>query len=179
MTIKTVKILSIVAAGVIGVSMLGFFTPVFAEQETTNTSGSTQTDAASGNDSSASGGGLGSAPSINACDSLKDKVARDAAGCDNNTSKDQLTNIIVNILNAIIAISGLVAVVLIVVGGVGYMTSAGDPARVKKAKDTILYACIGLVVCVLAFAIVNWTISAIKGPGDSGNTSEESSEESE
>lgn len=179
MTIKTVKILSIVAAGVIGVSMLGFFTPVFAEQETTNASGSIQADATSGDDSSASGGGLGSAPSINACDSLKDKVAREAAGCDSNASKNQIANIVVNVLNAIIAISGLVAVVFIVVGGVGYMTSTGDPARIKKAKDTILYACVGLVVCVLAFAIVNWTISAIKGPGDSSNTSEESSEESE
>ena len=43
------------------------------------------------------------------------------------------------------------------------MTSAGDPGKVKKAKDTILYGVIGLVVCVLAFAIVNFVIANIIG----------------
>ena len=43
------------------------------------------------------------------------------------------------------------------------MTSSGDAGKVKKAKDTILYGIIGLVVCVLAFAIVNFVISNILG----------------
>jgi len=43
------------------------------------------------------------------------------------------------------------------------MTSAGDAGKVAKAKSTILYATIGLAVCVLAFAIVNWAIGAIAG----------------
>ena len=54
------------------------------------------------------------------------------------------------------------------------MTSTGDPAKVKRAKDTILYACIGLIVCALAYAIVNWTISAIGGSGNPPETSEDS-----
>ena len=41
------------------------------------------------------------------------------------------------------------------------MTSAGDPGKTKKAKDTILYAVIGLIICVLAFAIVNFVIGGI------------------
>ena len=41
------------------------------------------------------------------------------------------------------------------------MTSSGDAAKVKKGKDTILYGLIGLVVCVLAFALVNWVIGSI------------------
>ena len=41
------------------------------------------------------------------------------------------------------------------------MTSSGDAGKVKKAKDTILYGVIGLVVCVLAFAIVNFVITDI------------------
>lgn len=67
------------------------------------------------------------------------------------------------ILNAIIGILALVAVVVMIVGGVSYMTSSGDAGKVKKAKDTILYGLIGLVVCVLAFAIVNFVISQIIG----------------
>ena len=66
-----------------------------------------------------------------------------------------------NIITAIIGILGLVCVVIIIIGGIGYMTSSGDAGKVKKAKDTILYACIGLIVCALSFAIVNWVIKAI------------------
>ena len=69
-----------------------------------------------------------------------------------------LVEIITGIINAIIAVLGIVAVVVIILGGVNYMTSSGDAAKVKKAKDTILYGVIGLVVCVLAFAIVNFVI---------------------
>lgn len=65
------------------------------------------------------------------------------------------------ILNAVIGVLGLVAVVVIIIGGINYMTSSGDASKVKKAKDTILYGVIGLVVCVLAAAIVNFVIGSI------------------
>ena len=68
---------------------------------------------------------------------------------------------IINLLNTVIGLSSIVSVSFAIKGGVGYMTSTGDPAKVKKAKDTILYACIGLVVCAISFAIVNWAIGAI------------------
>ena len=68
---------------------------------------------------------------------------------------------VINVINAIIAVLGLVAVVVIILGGVQYMTSAGDSGKVKKAKDTILYGVIGLVVCVIAAAIVNFVITNV------------------
>ena len=74
---------------------------------------------------------------------------------------DTLVSNITNILNGIIAVLGLVCVVVIIIGGVNYMTSSGDAGKVKKAKDTILYGLIGLIVCVLAFALVNFVISNI------------------
>ena len=83
----------------------------------------------------------------------------DAAGCNNNS--DALPPIIISILNAVITVAGLVAVIFVIVGGFNYMTSAGDPGKTKKAKDTILYAVIGLIICVLAFAIVNFVINDI------------------
>jgi multisubunit Na+/H+ antiporter MnhB subunit len=52
-------------------------------------------------------------------------------------------------------------VVVIILGGVQYTTSSGDPAKVKKAKDTILYGIIGLVVALLAYAIVNFVLSSL------------------
>ena len=66
---------------------------------------------------------------------------------------------ITNILNVVIGVLGIIAVIVIILGGIQYMTSAGDPGKVKKAKDTILYGIIGLIICVLAFAIVNFVIA--------------------
>ena len=74
-----------------------------------------------------------------------------------------LTGQILTIINAVIGVLGLVAVVVVIIGGFQYMTSSGDAGKVKKAKDTILYGIIGLVVCVLAFAIVNFVIANILG----------------
>ncbi len=68
---------------------------------------------------------------------------------------------VTNILNGVIGVLGIVAVVVIIIGGISYMTSAGDAGKVKKAKDTILYGIIGLIICALAFAIVNFVISNI------------------
>ena len=64
------------------------------------------------------------------------------------------------IINVIMGILGLVAVLVIILGGVQYVTSTGDAAKVKKAKDTIMYGIIGLVISLLAFAIVNFVLSA-------------------
>ena len=76
---------------------------------------------------------------------------------------DDLIADVTGILNAIIAVLGLACVVVIIYGGVQYMTSTGDTTKVKNAKNTILYGIIGLVVCVLAFAIVNFIIANILG----------------
>lgn len=74
---------------------------------------------------------------------------------------NNLKNAVIGIISGVVGILGLVAVVVIIIGGINYMTSAGDAGKVKKAKDTILYGVIGLVVCVLAFAIVNFVIANI------------------
>ena len=68
-----------------------------------------------------------------------------------------------SIIKAVIGVLGLVCVIVIIIGGVNYMTSSGDAGKVKKAKDTILYGVIGLVICVLAFAIVNFVLDRILG----------------
>ena len=85
------------------------------------------------------------------------EIVRESAGCDVGNT-DQFQPVIVNILNGIIGICGLIAVVYIVIGGINYMTSAGDAGKIKKARDTILYAVIGLIVVALAFALVNFVI---------------------
>ena len=78
-------------------------------------------------------------------------------------NNNDLQGNVIAILNAVIGVLSFVCVVVIIIGGVTYMTSSGDAGKVKKAKDTIRYGVIGLVVCVLAFAIVNFVISNILG----------------
>ncbi len=96
------------------------------------------------------------------CDPNLPASVLEANGC-NAGSEDKLPNLITNILNAVIGIVGFVAVVFVIIGGINYMTSAGNSEKTKKARDTILYALIGIVVCVLAYVIVNWAIKAIGG----------------
>ena len=74
-----------------------------------------------------------------------------------------LNNMIRIIINTVIFAVGMVAVVMIILGGVNYATSQGDSTKVKKAKDTILYGIIGLVISLLAYAIVTFVLSSIVG----------------
>jgi hypothetical protein len=66
----------------------------------------------------------------------------------------QLTNVTNTLLLAI----GFVSVVMLIIGGFRYVLSNGNEKSVTGAKDTILYAIVGLVVALLAFAIVNFVL---------------------
>ena len=90
---------------------------------------------------------------------------------------DQLPDTIAGILNAIIIVSGTVAVIFVLIGGVNYMTSSGDAGKLEKAKKTILYAVIGLAICALAFAIVNWTVDTIRNAATEDSGGQEENEE--
>ncbi|MBR5939151.1 hypothetical protein IKZ77_01200 [Candidatus Saccharibacteria bacterium] len=93
---------------------------------------------------------------------MKDLLIKFAAGNPGEHTKTQeapLMDTIKAIIGSVIGVLGIVCVVVMIIGGVNYMTSTGDAGKVKKAKDTILYGAIGLIVCVLAFAIVNFVIN--------------------
>ena len=64
------------------------------------------------------------------------------------------------VINVILFILGAAAVIMIVLGGMRYTLSGGDSGAVKSAKDTILYAVVGLVVAILAYAIVNFVLKS-------------------
>lgn len=60
------------------------------------------------------------------------------------------------IANILIFLVGAIAVIMLIWGGLQYVISAGDSKRVESAKSTILYAIIGIVIAILAFAIVSF-----------------------
>lgn len=68
------------------------------------------------------------------------------------------TGTVQNVFNVALALAGAVAVAFIVFGGIKYTLSLGEPGKVKAARDAILYACIGLVVVMLSFVLVNYVI---------------------
>lgn len=75
---------------------------------------------------------------------------------------DSFTNIMKNIINTILFVLGIVAVIMIIIGGIRYVTSNGDSNQIKSAKDTILYSVIGLVVAIMAYAIVGFVLDRLK-----------------
>lgn len=65
-----------------------------------------------------------------------------------------------DIVNLMLYVLGAIAVIMIVIGGIRYATSNGDSGSIKSAKDTILYAVIGLIVAILAYSIVNFVLDS-------------------
>lgn len=64
------------------------------------------------------------------------------------------------ITNVLLYIIGAIAVIMLIVGGIRYVTSGGDAGAVTSAKNTILYAVVGIVVAILAYAVVNFVITS-------------------
>lgn len=70
------------------------------------------------------------------------------------------------IFNTAYALAGIVAAGFIVYGGIQYIIAKGEPGKIAKAKETIIYAVIGLIVVSLAAAITAFIVTAISGAGE-------------
>jgi cytochrome bd-type quinol oxidase subunit 2 len=91
------------------------------------------------------------------CQDLKGTPDYEAAGC-GTEADDTVNSRVTTLINATTFTAGIVCVVFVVYGGVKFTSSEGEPAKVEEAKKLIMYAIIGLVVVVLAFAIVNFLL---------------------
>lgn len=67
-------------------------------------------------------------------------------------------SVIDSVLNIVYMAAGIVAVIVIIVSAIFYVISQGDAAKIKRAKDGILYSIVGLVVVMLAFTLTNFVI---------------------
>lgn len=108
-------------------------------------------------------GACGVVAPVFAADSAYDTAHQYINESEATGSDTDLMSTLNTIINVIIGVIGFVAVVVIILGGVQYTTSAGAADKVKTAKDTIMYGIIGLVIALLAFAIVNFILSSIFG----------------
>jgi len=69
--------------------------------------------------------------------------------------------LIKRILSLVFIATGAIAVMMVVIGGLKYASSQGDPQNISKAKNTILYAIVGLVVSIFSLTIVSFTIGRV------------------
>jgi len=80
------------------------------------------------------------------------------------------TGIVTNITNVLLFIVGALSVIMLIVGGLRYVVSGGNSTAVTAAKNTILYAIVGLVISFLAFAAINFVLSAFAPGVGAGGT---------
>jgi hypothetical protein len=91
-------------------------------------------------------------------------IAGGVACSDTGNTPDTLfgqDSIFTTVVNVLLFLIGAISVIMLIIGGIRYTISGGDSGNVTAAKNTIMYALIGLVVAFLAFAIVNWVLGAI------------------
>lgn len=83
------------------------------------------------------------------------------AGLTQGQANQKLNNIIHTVINLLSIIVGVVAVIMIIIGGLRYITSGGSDTSVTGAKNTILYAIIGLIIVALAQVMVRFVLGKI------------------
>jgi len=88
--------------------------------------------------------------------SLYDGIPTDSSGGLNITNATQILLIVGNAIRIATAFAGALSVIFIIVGGIFYTMSGGNPSNIKRAKDIITNAVIGLIIAGLAYTIVTF-----------------------
>lgn len=105
------------------------------------------------------------ADTLNLCDdpNMPDDL-KEAAGCrEGDDQKETIFGPVEIMIQVALGIIGILGVGVIIYGGAMYTTSTGDAAKVAKAKNIILYGVVGLVVALLAYAIVEFVSKSLAG----------------
>lgn len=103
----------------------------------------------------------------------KEKVKEGIRGAGGDNNQINIGSAIKSIIDIMLFALGAISVIMIVIGGIRYTTSNGDSNGIQGAKNTILYAIVGLVVAILAYAMVNFVVdNLVSGGGQSTPTAQ-------
>lgn len=80
------------------------------------------------------------------------------SNCGSTTGTPEVESVVQRGLNIFSAILGIIAVVMFMLGGLKYMTAQGDSGQLNSAKNTLIFAAVGLVVVMLAQTIVKFVL---------------------
>jgi hypothetical protein len=109
------------------------------------------------------------APMVGAADVPIENGAESARGDGQTADLFGQTGIFRTITNVLLFILGAVSVIMIIIGGLRYVISGGNSSAVTAAKNTILYAIVGVIVALLAYAIINFVLTSFSAT-DGGGT---------
>ena len=109
------------------------------------------------------GGSTDPSTGVQDCNKLSQSGSVDPLLCPPSGGEEKINSRVQTVLNTVYAWVGIIAVIVIVISGVRYITSQGSPDAVKRAKSGILYASIGLIIVLAAFAITNMVLTALGG----------------
>ena len=82
-----------------------------------------------------------------------------SAACEDLSKPDGLSNILKNATNIVLFIAGALAVIMIIYGSIRFMTAHGNEKQVESARLIVTYSVIGLIIAILAYALVNFVLS--------------------
>ena len=82
-----------------------------------------------------------------------------SAACQDLSKPDGLSNILKNATNIVLFIAGALAVIMIIYGAIRFMTAHGNEKQVESARLIVTYSVIGLIIALLAYALVNFVLS--------------------
>lgn len=82
-----------------------------------------------------------------------------SAACQDLSKPDGLSNILKNATNIVLFIAGALAVIMIIYGSIRFMTAHGNEKQVESARLIVTYSVIGLIIAILAYALVNFVLS--------------------
>ena len=82
-----------------------------------------------------------------------------SAICKDLENKDGLSNTIKNATNIVLFVAGALAVIMIIYGAIRFMTAHGNEKQVESARLIVTYSVIGLIIAILAYALVNFVLS--------------------
>jgi hypothetical protein len=84
-----------------------------------------------------------------------------SGGITDQQAKDKINDIIHSIINIFSLIVGFVSVIMIIIGGLKYITSGGDSSNITGAKNTIIYAIIGIIIVALSQFLVRFVLTKV------------------
>lgn len=100
-------------------------------------------------------------PAYVSADAIDDaRQGVNSIGGNEGSNATSLESRIETISNILLFLLGAIAVIMIIIGGIKYATSNGDSSAITSAKNTIMYSVIGLIVAIMAYAIVNFVLDA-------------------
>ncbi len=97
-----------------------------------------------------------------------DDGASAAKGIEQVTDLFGATGVFSTVTNVLLFVIGAISVIMIIIGGLRYVVSGGDTSNVTAAKNTILYAIVGLIVALLSYAVINFVLTNFSAGGLGG-----------